>query len=182
MRITISGVAGSGKSTIAKLLARELNLEHYSTGDLMREIAKKKNVSLLKLSRMAEHDKSIDEELDKRQIRLGKEKDNFVIDGRLSAYFIPHADVKIFLECDDEERAKRIMKDKREGEESGDIEDMMKKIKEREESERKRYKKYYGYDYRNKDNYDHVIDTTNSEIGDVLKDALNIVNKNTKHL
>ena len=36
MKITISGKAGSGKSTIARGLAKKLELKHYSIGDLMR--------------------------------------------------------------------------------------------------------------------------------------------------
>ena len=46
MIIAISGKAGSGKSTIAELLAKKLKLKHYSIGNLMREMAKKKNISL----------------------------------------------------------------------------------------------------------------------------------------
>ncbi len=61
MIITISGKAGSGKSTIAKQLAKKLGLKHYSTGDFMRQMAKDKGVSLLELSRIAEKDKSIDQ-------------------------------------------------------------------------------------------------------------------------
>ena len=40
--ITISGMLGSGKSTVAKLLAQKLGYEYYSTGNAQREIAKKK--------------------------------------------------------------------------------------------------------------------------------------------
>ena len=46
MIITISGIAGSGKSTVAKLLAKKLNCKHYSVGDFMRQIAKEKNIPL----------------------------------------------------------------------------------------------------------------------------------------
>ena len=167
MIITISGKAGSGKSTIAKLLAKKLKLKHYSIGDLMRQIAKKKNISLLELSKSAEKNKSIDKELDKKQIGLSKE-DNFVIDGRLTAFFIPNADFKIFLDCKDNVRAERILKDKRAAEKSRDISETIKKIKKREESERKRYKEYYNVDYYNKKLYDYIIDTTNLSINEVL--------------
>ena len=37
MKIVIMGVQGSGKGTQAKLLSKELNLPHISTGDLFRE-------------------------------------------------------------------------------------------------------------------------------------------------
>ncbi|MCH9028900.1 MAG: nucleoside monophosphate kinase, partial [Bacteroidetes bacterium] len=66
MIITISGKAGSGKSTVAKELARKLELKHYSIGDLMRQMAKEKNISLTELGKLAEKDDSIDKELDKK--------------------------------------------------------------------------------------------------------------------
>ena len=176
MIITISGKAGSGKSTISKLLAEKLNLKHYSIGGLMRKLAKEKNISLLGLSKLAEKNPKIDEELDEKQIELRK-KDNFVIDGRLSAFFIPNADFKIFLECKDNVRAKRILKDKRETEKGKNVNEMVKKIKEREESERKRYEKYYNVDYYKKDLYDFIIDTTNLSVGEVIGKIMGFIKK-----
>ena len=175
MIITISGKAGSGKSTVATLLAKKLHIKHYSIGDLMRQMAKEKQVSLLELSKEAEQDNSIDKELDDRQIHLGKSEDNFVIDGRLTAFFIPNATFKIFLDCDDNTRTKRILDEKREGETSKNIHEMMKKINQREESERKRYKEYYNYDYQDTANYQFVIDTTNLTISQMLEEVLKVI-------
>ena len=136
MIITISGKAGSGKSTVAKELAKKLKLGHYSVGDLMREMAKAKGISLFELGRKAEKDKKIDKELDNRQIELGKKEDNFVIDGRLTSLFIPKADLKVFLDCDDQVRAKRILKEGRNDEKNKSLKETIKDIKKREESER----------------------------------------------
>jgi len=177
MIITISGRAGSGKSTIAKLVAKKLGLKHFSSGDFMRQMAKEKGISLLELSKLAEKDKSIDKELDERQIRLGKEEDNFVIDGRLSAFFIPKADFKIFLDADKKTRAERILKDARAEEEGKSLKDIEKKIEEREKSEAKRYREYYSYDCYDKSKYDFVIDTTKLSIEGVAEKVLGLVNK-----
>jgi len=163
MIITISGKAGSGKSTVAKALARKLELKHYSIGDIMRQMAKEKNISLAELGKQAEKDETIDKELDNKQIEL-KNKDNFVIDGRLTAFFIPNANVKVFLDCDVKVRAERILKDERNEENSKDIDEMVKKINEREQSEKKRYKQYYHIDYCDEKLYDIVIDTTNLSV------------------
>lgn len=160
MIITISGRAGSGKSTVAKLLAQRLKLKHYSMGDLTREIAKEKNVSILELSKMQEKEPSIDKDIDKRQIEIGKEEDNFVIDGRLSAFFIPHADFKIFLDADEKVRGERILREARSLEKSAGLKDTLIKLKAREESEIKRYKEYYNFDCYDKNRYDIVINTT----------------------
>ncbi len=176
MIITISGKAGSGKSTAAKELAKKLKLKHYSIGDLMRQIAKEKNMSLNELSKSAEKDKSIDLALDKKQIEL-RNKTDFVIDGRLTAYFIPYANLKVFLECNDKVRAERILKDKREDEKSKSINEITKKIKKREQSERKRYKKLYNVDYYDKKLYDLIIDTTNLNINGVLEKIIKSINE-----
>ena len=175
MIITISGKAGSGKSTVAKEFAKKLGIKHYSVGDLMRNMAEEKGISLLELGKIAEKDKKIDSELDKRQIELGKKEKNFVIDGRLTAFFMPKADLKVFLDCDDKIRAERILKNERKDEKSKNLKEAIKKINKREESERKRYKKYYNIDYCNKELYDLVIDTTFLTVEEVIvniKDSL----------
>jgi len=174
MIITISGIAGSGKSTIAKLLAKKLNYKHYSIGDFMREIAKERNLSLLELSRQAEEDHSIDKELDKKQIELGKTEDNFVIDSRLGFHFIKNSK-KIFLEVDLNEAANRILKEKRQHEQYKDIQESIQKIKTRISSEDKRYKGYYSVEYHNKKNYDIIIDTTSIKPEEIVNNIIKII-------
>ncbi len=160
MKITISGALGSGKSTVAKLVAKKLNLKHYSTGDFMREIAIKRKVTLLELSKLAETDPSVDKELDQRQIRLGQEEDNFIIDARLGWHFIPDS-IKVFLNVADEEAARRIFAERRTDEKYNlTLKATLENIKQRRESETKRYQQYYMVNYFNLKNYDLVIDTT----------------------
>ena len=177
MIITISGKAGSGKSTVARLLSEKLNLNHYSIGDLMRAMANEKNLSLLELNKLAETDKSIDFELDSKLKEIGKTKDNFVVDGRLTAFFIPNADVRVFLDADDNVRAKRILLDKRQHEKSRNLKEALGNIRKREESEKKRYKQYYGVDYMDKKLYNFFIDTTNLNPSQVIEKIIGFVNK-----
>ena len=160
MIITISGTLGSGKSTVAKLLAKKLKFKHYSSGDFMREMAEERKLSLLELSKLAEKDRSIDEEIDQRQVELGRNEDNFVIDGRLSFHFIPKS-VKIFLDADPKERAKRILSDTIRNEHNINLKTTIENMKIRADSEKQRYLKYYNIDSSNKSNFDLVLDTTN---------------------
>ncbi|MBS3101844.1 nucleoside monophosphate kinase [Candidatus Woesearchaeota archaeon] len=153
MIIAISGKAGSGKSTVAKELAKRLKLRHYSIGDLMRRMARQKSISLLELSRLAEKDKKIDKELDQMQINLGKKEKHFVIDGRLTAFFIPKADAKIFLDCDDGVRAKRIIKDERKDEKGRNLKEVI----------------------NHKELYDLVIDTTFKAVEEVVDDVMEFI-------
>ena len=157
--ITIGGKPGSGKSTVAKLLAKKLNYGHYSSGNFMRDLAEERKISLLELSRIAEKNKSIDQEIDERQIELGRKEDNFVIDARLGFHFIPNS-IKIYLDADFEERAKRILADKIRKEQNIDLQSTKENMKTREESEKKRYKGYYDIDPNDQGYYDLIIDTT----------------------
>src|SRR3989338_5108791 len=98
MKLTIAGTPGSGKSSVARIIAKKLRLKHYSVGDFMRLIARKRKITLLKLMKQAETDKGkIDNELDAFQIKL-RAADNFVIDSRLGFHFIPDS-FKVFLFC-----------------------------------------------------------------------------------
>lgn len=48
MIITISGYPGSGKSTIADIIAKKLKLKRYSVGNFRRELAKKRGIRFWK--------------------------------------------------------------------------------------------------------------------------------------
>jgi CMP/dCMP kinase len=174
MIITIAGKAGAGKSTVAKLIARKLNLTHYSTGDFMRDIAEENKIDLLELSKRAEKDRSIDEELDQRQIELGNKKENFIIDGRLSWHFIPKS-IKIFIDARLDIRAERIYHDTVRREHNVSLETTKKKLKERENSEQKRYKEYYNLNPHDHKNYDLVVDSSNIDQDEVTKRILEFV-------
>ncbi len=174
MRITIAGSAGSGKSTASKLLAKKLGYKHYSMGDFQREIAEEKGISLLELSKLEEKDKSLDEEVDQRQIELGRKEDNFVIDSRLGFHFIPNS-VKIFLDADFEERAKRILADKIRKEHNVNLKSTKEHMKTRKASEKKRYKEYYDLDPYDNSNYDLVVDTTSITSEEVVEKILEFV-------
>jgi cytidylate kinase len=66
MLITISGPAGSGKSTAAAALAEALDYDHVSGGDIFRELADERDMTPLELNKAAEEDDQIDRDLDRR--------------------------------------------------------------------------------------------------------------------
>jgi len=174
MIITISGTPGSGKSTMAKKLVERYKLEYYSMGRVMRDIAKKRGIDFLKLTEIAKKDASVDKEIDKYQKDLGK-KDNILVDSRIGFFFIPNS-IKIFLKVDEKEAAKRIMKYEREDEKYKDEKEAVKAIKKRMNAEKERYKKYYGINnFRDKKNYDFVLDTTNLSIEEVFERILRFI-------
>ncbi len=179
MIITITGALGSGKSTVAKAIASELSYKHYSTGDFMRQMAKDKGISLLDLTKIADTDRSVDDELDNWQIKLGKEEDDFVIDGRLSWHFIPNS-IKIFLGVTEEEGAQRIFDQKRSHEaDNSDYDKTLENIKIRKTSEQARYLKLYNVDLYDLSGYDIIIDTSGVPAEEVIKKVLEGITKIT---
>lgn len=186
MIITISGVPGSGKSTVAKLVAGKLGMRHYSAGDFMREAAAKRKISLLEISKLAEKDRSIDRELDDMTARIGKTDDDFVIDSRLAYHFIPNS-FKVFLTVDEKEAAKRIFSDvrgKKAGrkveKESVTLATTLAAVKKRRKSEELRYRKYYSLNPYDPGQYDLVIDTTKANPDIVVEQVLAAVKNAAK--
>lgn len=169
MIITISGRPGSGKSAVAKQVARALRLGHMSAGDFMRQMAAERGVSILEFSRSAEEADAIDREIDARTGRLAAEGDDFVMDARLGWHFIPHS-IKVFLEVDPEIAARRIYQARRGSEhENISLAETQKAIESRTESERKRYMDYYDLDYTDHGHYDLVVDTSQHTVDEVVQ-------------
>lgn len=154
MIITIGGPIGTGKSTVAKALAKKFNLKHVSAGEVFRGMAKEKGLSLADFSKLAEGDPKIDKEVDRRQEEIAKSSGNAIVDGRLSARMI-NANLKIWLTAPLEVRAKRVAE--REGKR---VKDALKETKEREKSELKRYSEIYGIDTKDVSYYDVVLNTS----------------------
>jgi cytidylate kinase len=175
MKITISGTPGSGKSTVAKQVAQELELRHFSSGDFMRDMAKERKISLLELSEEAEINKEIDEKIDEWVETTGEANDNFVMDSRLGFNFIPDS-IKVFLDVSDDEAARRVFHDMRPSEKENTSQgETYENIVKRKESEAKRYKEYYDIDCTDPDNYDLVIDTTEMTIHQVVHNIIKFV-------
>jgi predicted cytidylate kinase len=185
MIITLDGTPGSGKNTIGERLAEEYHLQFYSVGDTMiRAVAKKRGITIKELLVLREKDPTIDQEADTYQENLGKEEDNFVITGRTSYHFIPHA-IKIFLKVSYTVAAKRIWKDvqasdkRNEGKYSSESQ-VAQFTKERNERDWQIYKKYYDIDVNNAFNYDLVVDTSilsKDEVFHVVKTFIDQIHK-----
>ena len=156
--ITISGLPGSGTTTVAELLHQKLGWKYVNMGKIFRELAEEHRMKLQEFEEYCEENPQVDMEIDKKQEKILKEG-NVILESRLAGWIAHLKKIdafKVWLECDENERIRRIIN--REGGEFFDKRDEMKK---REESEKRRYKKFYGIDLDNKTIYDLVIDVTN---------------------
>jgi len=139
MLVVISGLHGSGKTSVAKRLAAELKLERVSAGEIFRRIALEENITLLELTRRASEEDSIDRQIDSRIVEEIKQGER-VIDGMLSAWFASNSpSARIFLKVSDEVRFRRI------AERDGiSLEEAKRETRLRELAELERFKRYYG--------------------------------------
>lgn len=169
--ITISGGPGSGKSSVAKELARRLGLKHYSVGALRRRIAHERGMTIDEYNRLGETTDETDREADEYQARLGRTEDDFVIDSRLGFHFIPHS-FKVRLDVDPQVGARRIFQAQRSEEEAErryrSVEEVLRANQAREASDRKRYAMYYGLNYEDDHHYDLIVDTTDKTVQEVV--------------
>lgn len=138
MKITLFWLAGSGTTTIAKLLCEHKNLHFMSTGNIFRQYAQEAGMDLYTFENtVAKHDKNFDLKLDEQVAQYWKNNTNFVFESRLAWHFIPES-FKIYLDCTQEERYKRIH-----AREKGDIKDIAFFNTRRENELIKRYTEVY---------------------------------------
>ena len=173
MIITIGGLAGTGTTTLAEVLSDRLEVPYISAGSVFREMAAEHGMSVLEFSEFAEGNDDIDKEIDKRQAEKAKSSDNLIIEGRLSAFFVDNADLKISLVTPFDVRSKRIS-----DRENKSVEVAKSEIITREKSEALRYMEIHNIDISNMDVYDIIINTGTfnpEEVSEIIIQTLKVI-------
>jgi len=176
MIITISGLHGTGKSTIAKLIAQKLKINYYSTGQIFRDLAAEMNMTLKEFTKYVEENPEIDEKLDNRIVEIAQ-KGNIIIDSQLSGHILKTiANFKILLTCPLETRVKRMSE-----RDNSNYEEKLKETILREKSELERFKQLYNIDLNDQEEvnqiYDLVLNTENLTIEEILETILSTFEK-----
>ena len=173
MIITIGGLAGTGTTTLAQVLSEKLNVPYISAGFIFREMAAERGMSVLEFSEFAEGNDEIDKEIDKRQAEKAKSTDNLILEGRLSAFFVDNADLRICLMTPFDVRSKRIAE-----REDKSVDVAKSEIIIREESEALRYKEIHNIDISNMEIYDLIINTDSFDpesISEIITTTLKVI-------
>ncbi|MFM2424232.1 MAG: hypothetical protein RLZZ70_623 [Candidatus Parcubacteria bacterium] len=177
--ISLGGLPGSGKSTVKKILAEKLQMESFSTGDFMRQMAKERGISFDDFNALIATDQSIDGEIDAQLVGIEAMGNYLVVDSHLAFHFVPSS-FKVFLSVPLEISAERIYKDgdKETRQSVGDvmasIDEAKVRIQARIDNHNDRYMRFYGVQPYDPSQYDLVIDTatsTPSEVADQVIDA-----------
>jgi len=151
--ICISGMTGSGKSTVAKRLAEKYGLNYFSGGNALRALAKEEGYASdakgwwetsegLNFLKQRMGDPVFDKKIDKKLLELAVEG-NVVLDSWTVPWLLKDG-FKVWLEASPQVRAKRVVT-----RDSMSIEEALKALTEKDERTRQIYKNLYGFDLGN---------------------------------
>jgi cytidylate kinase len=157
--ITISGLPGSGTTTLSRLVAEALGLDRLPGGEVFRQMAAESGMTLAEFGRHAQDHPEHDRELDRRLLERARAGD-VVLESRLAGWLATEAEVRavrVWVACDDEERARRVG-----GRDGTDVGTALADNAAREALERARYLDLYRIDLTDLSIYDLVLDSTTS--------------------
>jgi cytidylate kinase len=171
--VCISGMAGTGKSTLAKKLANKYGLKYYSGGDALKALASEEGYDTssrgwwespegLRFLERREKDAQFDKAVDEKLLEYAK-CGNVLLDSWTMPWLIKSG-FKIWLLASTEKRAARVaVRDRL------PLKEAMKVLQEKEAKTKAIYKKLYGFtldeDFKP---FDLVLDTDNLNADEVF--------------
>jgi CMP/dCMP kinase len=170
--ITIAGSPGSGKSSTAKALAASLGFRHFSSGDVFRQLAAERGLSIEAMNISAELQRDIDLRVDNLLQQMYRDEDRLVIDSRMAWHWMPQS-FRVFLILDPATAAGRIFAQVRGGdagrisEDAATVDEVRLSIERRATSEQKRYSALYGVNAIDPLNFDLVVNTRSNDLATV---------------
>jgi len=177
--ICICGMAGSGKSTVAKRIAKHYRLKYYSGGDALKAVAAELGYRVggegwweteegIRFLKERSRDPEIDRRVDQKQLEWA-EKGGVVFDSWTMPWLFKGG-FKVWLEASEEVRANRI------AERDGlTLEEALKFLREKEAGTKMIYKKLYGFTLGEDFSPFHLIIDVNNLSKDEVFEALRIV-------
>ena len=152
--ITVSGPPGCGATTLCERLADAMGCPYVSGGDIFRELAEDRDMSLTQLTAKADESDEIDRALDRRLRSIaekwGAANKPVILESRLAGWIAGNrADLRIWLDAPEDVRKARI----------SDREETAPEMSVREVSEAGRYERYYEIDIEDREFYDLHLNT-----------------------
>ena len=172
--VCISGMAGTGKSTLAKKLAQKYQLRYYSGGDALKELAKEEGYNPftrgwwespegLSFLKKRESNPQFDKTVDDKLLQYAHQG-NVILDSWAMPWLLKTG-FKIWLAASEEKRARRIAK--RDG---MSVENALQVLREKEARTKAIYKKLYGFrlgeDF---EPFHLILDTDNLDASEVFQ-------------
>jgi len=184
--ICVCGMAGTGKTTLAKKLAERYGLKYYSGGDALKALATEEGYKPFERGwweskegiRFLEergNNPKFDEAADKKLLELAQQG-NVVLDSWTMPWLLKKG-FKIWLEASPEKRAERIAK-----RDKISVEEALKAIRKKEERTTAIYRKLYGFSLGEDFKPFHLIlDTDNLKAEEVLQVLCTVIDNVVLH-
>ena len=152
--LTVSGPPGCGATTVCEALSEAMDCGYVSGGQIFRELADERGMSLTRFLAEADASDEIDRALDRRLRTIaekwGAANKAFILESRLAGWIAGNrADLRIWLDAPEEVRVARTR----------DREEMGAEMRVREVLEAGRYEHEYGVDISDRSFYDLAINT-----------------------
>ncbi len=157
--VTVSGLIGSGKTSVCRELSTLTGWRVVSAGTILRRMAEERGLSLIQLNEVAKQDDSIDKLIDNQLIALNDSSESLIVDSRLAWHFIPRA-YKIHLVVDTGIAAERVFGAQRSDESYATPADAYRANAQRQAIENDRFEHYYSIDCDNWANYNLILDSS----------------------
>jgi CMP/dCMP kinase len=171
--VCISGMAGTGKSTLAKRLAQKYGLAYYSGGDALRALAAEQGYDSLnngwwespdgmRFLDQRKEDPTFDKKVDEKLLQYA-ESGNVLLDSWTMPWLLKGG-FKIWLSASVERQAERVAK-----RDNMTAEEGMRALKEKEARTKAIYKQLYGFSLgEDFAPFDLVLDTDNLNAEEVF--------------
>ena len=167
VNVTVSGHPGSGTSTLVRGLMDRFGWTSLNGGDVFREEAKRRGMSLGDFGELCKNELDVDRSLDEllRQRMQGPDAAN-IVESRLAgwwAYRLELPCLRIWLDVSDEERARRVSE--REG---LTLENALEANRARASVDGERFLLLYDLVPEDPEPYTHVLDATTLNASQIL--------------
>lgn len=172
--VCVSGMAGTGKSTVARKLAQKFGLRYYSGGDALKALASEEGYDAsaigwwenpigLEFLKQRQRDPKFDEAVDRKLLEYA-EQGNVLLDSWTMPWLVKTG-FKVWLLASLEKRVERVAR-----RDKVSVEKALEVLKEKEGRTRAIYQKLYGFtlgeDFKP---FDMVLDTDNLDAEEVFQ-------------
>jgi cytidylate kinase len=168
--ITVGGLAGTGSSTLSRLLASRLGLAYEYAGGIFRAEASRRGLTVEEFNALCEADPAVDRTLDERQLELLR-AGGLLLEGRMAGWLAARHGLDdvmtVWVVCDDEERFRRLR-----ARDGGSEHEVMERTLTREASEQDRFRRFHGADILDPTLYDLVLDSTSTSPEDLVVEVV----------
>lgn len=165
--VTVSGHPGSGTSTLVHGLMEQFGLTALNGGDVFREEAKRRGLSLAEFGELCKLELDVDRSLDMLlRSKMLEEDAADIVESRLAgwwAYKLELPCLRIWLEVDDEERARRVAH-----RENVSFADALSANARRAEIDGERFALLYGIQPEDPEPYTHILDASALNANEIL--------------